>query len=351
MLSLHLVVLRLPVLNLLSNTKLTLRECLIKLLILLLELKVLDLVALNELLLLSLKVLVFLELHGSFSLSLRLGLLNLFLELLESLSLLLVLDIDSLLFLLDTCDSLLHCLLPLVFFLLESLFVSFDRLSHLIVVLLDSLLLEGESLVFKSLLTLEVDLGLGELVHRLVIFQFKVLDFGGEGSFFGLDLLSELFNQLVFAFHLTGDTVLLILKAENCTFSLGYFGAELLNSVVEISSLLGKFVSLGVVSFVGGILQSLIVFFDLGKLLLSTFKLLLHHLIFFFILIKNVLEVALHRGLLLLKPVERIFMVIIHLCDSFFVVVDSLIQFLFVPGFLVHGPLFKSFFFIFVKFL
>ena len=72
MLSLHLVVLGLPVLNLLSDTKLPLRECLVELFILLLELKVLDLVALNELLLLSLQVLVFLELHSSFPLSLRL---------------------------------------------------------------------------------------------------------------------------------------------------------------------------------------------------------------------------------------------------------------------------------------
>lgn len=54
MLSFHLVVLGLPVLNLFSDTKLTLRECLVELLILLLELEVLYLVALDELLLLPL---------------------------------------------------------------------------------------------------------------------------------------------------------------------------------------------------------------------------------------------------------------------------------------------------------
>jgi hypothetical protein len=68
-------------------------------------------------------------------------------------------------------------------------------------------------------------------------------------------------------------------------------------------------------------------------------------------LIKNVLKVGLHRLLLLLEPVEGIFMVIIHLCDSFLVVVDSLIEFLFIPGFLVNSPFLESFFFIFVKFL
>lgn len=276
---------------------------------------------------------------------------NLLLELLESLSLLLVLDIDSLLFLLDTGDPLLHRLLPLVFLLLEPLLVPFDGLGHLIVILLDPLLLEREPLVFEGLFTLEVDLGLGELVHRLVIFEFQVLNFGCKGSFLSLDLLSELLNELVFAFHLAGDTVLLILEAEDCTFSLGHFGAELLNSIVEVPSLLGELVSLRVVCFVGGVLQCLIVFFDLRQLLLSTFKLLLHHLIFFFILIKNVLEVSLHRLLLLLEPVEGIFMVIIHLCDSFLVVVDSLIEFLFIPGFLINSPFLESFFFIFVKFL
>ena len=108
---------------------------------------------------------------------------------------------------------------------------------------------------------------------------------------------------------------------------------------------------MGVVRFVGGVLQSLIIFFELSKLLLSTLKLLLHYLILFFILIKNVLEVGFHGVLLLLKPVEGILMVVIHLCDSLFVVVDCLVQLLFVPGLLIDGPLFQSFFFIFVKFL
>lgn len=163
--------------------------------------------------------------------------------------------------------------------------------------------------------------------------------------------MPELLHELVFALHLTSDAILLVLKAEDCALPLRNLSTELLNSVVEVSSLFGKLVSLGVVRFVGGVLQSLIIFFELGKLLLSTPKLLLHYLIFFFILIKDVLEVSFHRILLLLKPVEGILMVIIHLCDSLFVVVDCLVQLLFVPGFLVDGPLFQSFFFIFVKFL
>lgn len=49
-------------------------------------------------------------------------------ELLEGLSLLLVLDIDGLLLLLDPGDPLLHGLLSIILFLLQPLLVSFDGL-------------------------------------------------------------------------------------------------------------------------------------------------------------------------------------------------------------------------------
>ena len=89
-------------------------------------------------------------------------------------------------------------------------------------VLLDPLLLEGESLVFEGLFTLEVDLSLSEFVHGLVILELELLDLGGESGFFGLHLLSELVNELVLAFHLTSEAVFLILKAEDCAFSFRY---------------------------------------------------------------------------------------------------------------------------------
>ena len=54
----------------------------------------------------------------------------------------------------------------------------------------DPLLLEGKTLVFKSLLALKVYLGLSQLIHRLVIFELKVLNFACKGSFFSLNLLS-----------------------------------------------------------------------------------------------------------------------------------------------------------------
>lgn len=56
-------------------------------------------------------------------------------------------------------------------------------------VLLDPLLLESQSLVLQSLLSLEVDLGLGQLVHRLVVLELKVLNFGGQSGFLSLDFL------------------------------------------------------------------------------------------------------------------------------------------------------------------
>lgn len=65
--SFHFVVLALPLLDLFSNTQLTLGQSLIKLLVRFLESLVLDFIVFDELLLLSLKILVFFNLYGLFS--------------------------------------------------------------------------------------------------------------------------------------------------------------------------------------------------------------------------------------------------------------------------------------------
>ena len=90
-------------------------------------------------------------------------------ELLESLSLLLILDLNTFLLLLDSSSSLLHSLGCLLLLLLESLLVSLNALSHLIVILFDSLLLEGKSLIFKGLFALSIDLVLSEFIHSAIV--------------------------------------------------------------------------------------------------------------------------------------------------------------------------------------
>ena len=105
--SLHFVVLALPLLDLFSDSQLTLGQGLVELLILLLESLVFDLVVLDELLLLSLEVLILFDLHGLFPLELGLRLLDVLLDLLEGLSLLLILGLDALLLLLDSGHALL----------------------------------------------------------------------------------------------------------------------------------------------------------------------------------------------------------------------------------------------------
>ena len=68
MLSFHIVVLALPVFYLFSDTKLTLRECLIQLIIRLLKFLIFNFITLNELFLLSLQVLVLFDQNSFFSL-------------------------------------------------------------------------------------------------------------------------------------------------------------------------------------------------------------------------------------------------------------------------------------------
>lgn len=106
MLLLHVIVLALPVLNLLSDSKLTLGKSLVKLLVLLLKLLIFNFVALDEIFLLSLQVLIFFNLNSLFSLELRMGLLDILLKLFKCLSLLLEFDFNTLLLLLDSGGSL-----------------------------------------------------------------------------------------------------------------------------------------------------------------------------------------------------------------------------------------------------
>mmetsp|Transcript_9207 Transcript_9207/g.13955 ORF Transcript_9207/g.13955 Transcript_9207/m.13955 type:complete len:511 (-) Transcript_9207:3620-5152(-) len=104
--ALHLVVLSLPVVHLVTNADLALGEGCVQLLVLLLELLVLDLEVLYQVIARSLQVLVFLLLDSLVSLKLRLSLLDVLLQFLESLALLLVLGLDVLLLLLNAGKAL-----------------------------------------------------------------------------------------------------------------------------------------------------------------------------------------------------------------------------------------------------
>jgi len=138
---------------------------------LVIELKVPDQVSL-----LLLKILVLLQRHSIVSLVLRLDLLNLLLQILECLSLLLVLLLNVVLLLLAAGDSFLKDLLSIILLTLESLLIPLDGLLHLIIVFVNSLLLECDLLVLQSLLPLEVDLALCQLVHGGIVFGFEVFD-------------------------------------------------------------------------------------------------------------------------------------------------------------------------------
>ena len=168
-LSFHLVVLALPVFNLLSDAFFAVRDSLIELFILRSQLHILALQGANELLLLPLKVLMSLTLHSLLPLKVGIGLLDDLFELLVRLPLLLVLGLDVLLFLLDSGDPLLEDLLLLLFLGLQSFLVSLDGLLQLIVELLDPLLLERQFLFLESLFSLEIDLALSQLIHRVVV--------------------------------------------------------------------------------------------------------------------------------------------------------------------------------------
>jgi len=147
----------------------------------------------------------------------------LLLELLEGFTFLLVLGFDIFFLLLNSGDSLLEGLLVVFLFLLEAVFVSFDGLAHLFMVLLDSLLLEGQSLVFESLFSFEIDPALSEFIHCSFVFLLQLFNFLVELYFFVLDLAFELFVGLFFAFKLGLHCLFHILKRHNGSVSLGNF--------------------------------------------------------------------------------------------------------------------------------
>jgi hypothetical protein len=142
MLSLHVIVLALPVLNLLSDSNFSLGKGLVKLVVLILEFGVFGLVSLDEFLLGSFKILVLLSLNSLISLVLSLDDLHLLFDLLECLSLLLILGLKAVFLCLDPCDSLALGLLRILLLLLESFLVPLDGFVHLLVNLVDALLLE-----------------------------------------------------------------------------------------------------------------------------------------------------------------------------------------------------------------
>lgn len=150
----------------------------------LLESLILNFVVLDELLLLSLEVLILLDLDSLLSFELRLGLLDVLLDLLEGFSLLLVLGLDALLFLLDSGHAFLEGLRSFLLLLLQPLLVSFDGRLHLILVLCEPLFLEAKLLILEGLFPLGADSELGEFIHGTIVLRLDVFKFGLKSSFF-----------------------------------------------------------------------------------------------------------------------------------------------------------------------
>jgi hypothetical protein len=145
--------------------------------ILILELFDFILQSVDEILLSLLKVLMFLSLNSHFSLILGLSLLQLDLKILEALSLLLILGIDISLLRLFPGHSIIENTKRFLFLGLNALFIGLLGLSLLLIVFLDSLLLELDLLVFESLISLKVNLGLSQIINSLLVFLLQVFNF------------------------------------------------------------------------------------------------------------------------------------------------------------------------------
>ena len=78
-------------------------------------------------------------------------------------------------------------------------------------ILLDSLLLERNALVLESLLSLHVDLSLGQLVHGAIILLLKLVNLGMEGCLFSLLFSPELLDLLLFSLNLAVVDIFLVL--------------------------------------------------------------------------------------------------------------------------------------------
>lgn len=153
-----LIIFDFPLFGVLASTTFALRHGLLQFLILLAELHILLLEVDNEFLLAAFEILVLFAGDSRLTLMLRVRLLDGLFEIFEGFSLLLVLLVDVLLLRLDSGDPLGHGLGSVFLLLLEALLISLDRLTLLIVVLVDALLLESNLLLLEGTVSLEVDL-------------------------------------------------------------------------------------------------------------------------------------------------------------------------------------------------
>ena len=196
---------------------------------------------LNELSLLLLKILVLLQLNSILSFIWGLDLLNLFLQIFESFSLLLILLFNILFLSLNSLNTFLKYLLSIFFFTLKPLLISVDGLLHLSVIVFNPLLLESNLLIFECFLSLVIDLILSILIHWLIILRFQVFNFSYQWCLFSLRFLSEFFQLLLFVLDLIVKTIFLVLKRENSSISLWYFRSQILGPLIHIFSLLREF--------------------------------------------------------------------------------------------------------------
>ena len=114
-------------------------------------------------------------------------------------------------------------------------------------VLLDSLLLECESLVFKSLLSFEINFALGKLIHGLIIFTLEIFNFCEQILLLTLRVALLFVKSFVFVFDLMQQAFFLVFNRYYGSFSLRNFGSQLFDFLIEFSSFSCKFLWLTVI--------------------------------------------------------------------------------------------------------
>mmetsp|Transcript_9207 Transcript_9207/g.13958 ORF Transcript_9207/g.13958 Transcript_9207/m.13958 type:complete len:255 (-) Transcript_9207:2633-3397(-) len=153
---------------------------------------------------------------------------------------------------------------------------------------------------------------------------------------------SHLFQLLLLALERVGDRLLLVLQAKNSTVSLGNFGSQGLNAVVQLSALLLELFSLQIVCSGRLVLEVGVAVLELSQLTVLVVDLLLHHLAFLLQLVQDVVQVAFHGGLLVFKSIISILMVIGELSDLILVFLDGRVQLLLEAQLLLFDSLLEA---------
>jgi len=171
---------------------------LVELFVLLLQLLHFDFIVLNKLFSGPLQVLVLLFLNGGVSFDLRVLLLDLLLQVLQSFSLLLVFLLQILVVLLHPGHSLSQSLRGIFLFLANSLLKPFKGLlvTELLVAHLG--VLEVDLLLHESSVSCKSDLALSILVHDLIILSLQVLLLLEKVHLFFMGISFELIEFLLF---------------------------------------------------------------------------------------------------------------------------------------------------------